>query len=400
MKYHSRSPQEWKKIDEEKLKMNRTNELRRRSLIFLFMNFVLVISVIFVVKIYNIVNPAVKGAAGPLRMVVSLKDTLVEGEILDVKVKLINTSKSKISFTIRNFKFVVEDESGNVIYDFDHPDEVSAQMGGLSSVLLFDLKRETEISDLKPGKYLVKVAASINDKNVQVVRNFEVVVELSIGLGDFQPFLFVGETLDLNVSIFNDSLKPVEVNVGEVEIVLKKEEERINDLKRRISKSYKLDPGEGTLLLRYRPSVLFNLPGIYTLKIDVETDRGRISDDRSFAVITQDQTSVRSLRFYIESPISVPVGESFDVKISLYNDSKENRYVLAKEFIATLGNGESIFSKRIENFRIWIPPYSMVTIYEAKGISIQNPGIYKLVVLLKTPNGNISKQMEIRAGGV
>ncbi|RKX38522.1 MAG: hypothetical protein DRP23_06470, partial [Thermotogae bacterium] len=70
MKYYTRSPEEWRKRDEEKERQRRARfNARRRSLLFLLANLALAFSMLVVVRIYISRRPPIPGVVDGLQVV-------------------------------------------------------------------------------------------------------------------------------------------------------------------------------------------------------------------------------------------------------------------------------------------------------------------------------------------
>ena len=400
MKYHSRSPEEWRKIDEEKMKTSRTSELRKRSLMFLFVNFVMVIAVILMVRIYQIVSPASKNSVGPFRIYITVDEEFLEGEPVEAQVKIVNTRKSEQDLEIEGFSFKIEGDEGTE-YSFEHPDPVSAKLEPLSYVLVFDLSRESKLDDLKPGLHKVVVSMKVNGIEKTVVRSFKVVERFEIDVLGYQPFLIVGESLSVDIGIFNPMGVMKKVEVDSVEVLLRSESgERLDERRFKLGRTLEIHPGDLVSLVNYSPGLVFNTPGIFQMDVSVDVGSKTLKRGFGFSVITKDQEDIRGVRVYVEVPIQVVVGKPFDLKVSLYNDTEENRYVEVSSMFVSLGEGEIVLSEKREGFRVWIPPNSKETVYEKSGITVRNPGKYELLILFRTPQGDISKRVEVMAGGV
>ncbi len=400
MKYHSRSPEEWKKIDEEKMKMSRTSELRKRSLMFLFVNFILVVAVILMVRIYQVMSPTSQGTVGPFKVFISVEDEFLEGEKVKAQVKIVNTRKSKQSLKLEDFTFFVKDENGEVEYSFEHKGGVSTEVDPLSYVLVFDLSREVDLS-LKPGIHRIVTSMEINGVKTTAVRTFKVVEKLEMSLVGYQPFLFLGERLKLDVGITNPTSVSKKIKVKSVKIkVLSESGKKLDSKVFKIEDSFEIQPKQAVRISTYSPNLVFDTLGLFQIDVEMEYDSKVLKEKRSFKVITKDQIGLKGIRFYVEVPIQVISGHPFDLKVSLYNDTKEDRYVEVNSFLVSITGKDTVITDESNDFRVWIPPHSKEEIYSKDGIIFRYPGKYELLILLRTPKGDMSKKIEIIAGGV
>jgi len=124
MKYYTRSPEEWRKRDEEKERQRKAKfDARRRSLLFLLANLALAFSMLVIVRIYISRRPPTPGVIDGLQVVIKAESEVISSKPLDVKVWIYNRDPRKKEATISNFHFEITRDD-NKVYTFDYPHKV------------------------------------------------------------------------------------------------------------------------------------------------------------------------------------------------------------------------------------------------------------------------------------
>ncbi|WP_296907841.1 hypothetical protein [Thermotoga sp.] len=103
MKYFSRSPEDWKRSDEEKERRERErrNRIRRRVNFIVVVNLAIVIFLFFFTKAFFTSRP--EGVAGQFQIVISSKESYLPNEPLDISVKVYNRERRKGKLVLEDF---------------------------------------------------------------------------------------------------------------------------------------------------------------------------------------------------------------------------------------------------------------------------------------------------------
>ena len=342
MKYHSRSPEEWRKIDEEKRKLDRVPQLRRRSWIYFFVNVLLVGAVMIMLGIFKMKS------ATPFSVYIKMSDEYPVGENISPQIRLVNSKGKELRLLISDIKIEVTDQVGSPVYNKElHPD-ISVSVPPYDYVLLM----EDSFSVQNPGDYEYTITVDTNIGKYRFVRNFSVKYDLSITLSNYQPFYFPGESPEYDIAIFNNTSESIDVVVspGEVQITRGKEL-----LDRRVTPAFEgtVPPKSASLIFRYQPAVNFTEKGLYTVsfKCMVNTKERKVT--LPFMVISKRDISMKNVSILFDY---YKVSGGIMTKLFLVNTSNKNRFFDVKRAILVIhsSDGEKIDS--VKNVRVWIPP--------------------------------------------
>ena len=409
MKYYSKSPEEWKKEDEKKLGLDKTNALRKRAWLFLFVNIILVFGVFMLVGIYlggkGVLLPFFQkrsAISGPINVFIKFPKSdgkFLLGEPIDAKVYAQNTEKFPKKVVIEDFSFEVQNGVGDPVYSFVYSSRVEKELSKFESVLVFDLKREKILDELPKGEYRIRVSMRLNGRDVTIVKTFHVEEEFGVVVDGFQAFYFRGEIPFFKIGIENLNFKAIDLRIKEVSMRIESSDgKRLEERKFKVVQSVNVPQKRAVEIVSISTRMKLDRIGMYKLFASVLTDRGEFDFSRAFMVIDRDQVSIENVGVIIESPINVEVNELINVSVFLYNSSMEDRFTLIKEgemFVS--GNGQ-IGMGNVENLRIWFTKNEKVKIFE-KELSFDKPGDYKITVLFKTDLGNLYKELDVRVGG-
>ncbi|MCD6449655.1 MAG: hypothetical protein J7L34_04020 [Thermotogaceae bacterium] len=409
MKYYSKSPEEWRKEDQKKYQNDRISRLRARAWKFFVLNLIIVVGAFAFIGFYLKLSgypvsifSSRSGIRGDIKVFITFNSndgTFALGQPIDVFVYAQNTSKSEKILSIKDFSFQIKDESGKVLYSFFYSSKVEKKIGKFEKVLVFDLKREKVLDGLVEGKYIVTVNLSLNDSAVTVIKKFSVVNKLQVLLAGYQPFYFVGEIPSFDIEVLSENYKKVSIFVRDVKLEISDLEG--NTVWSRISKinsTYDLFAGKRTFIAEVEPMLKFDKVGIYKQTAVLNYDNGQLTFSRAFQVIPKSLLNVENVKVIVETPIYLGVGDKADITVYVYNESKEDRFVLIKDGRIFLQGPEIYSLKNFKNMRIWLSGNEKMRIFSSYH-NFESPGTYKVIVLLQTDNGDLYKEVTIRVGG-
>ena len=407
-KYHSKSPEEWKKYDEEKeRKYKEYRRARRKSLTILTINLFIIILVAFGFYFFRRISPPTNEfthfSDGLIIQIKMKNDELFPAEKIDAEVDVLNSLKKKRKFHIEDFEFKVIDPNGEIIYSFSHPDEVEAEIDPYGSILVFDLSREETVTPMKPGVYTIIARMIFNGKSVILKRKIKVKESFEVKLSFEKDFYFPGEILNLKVEIFNGSAKDRRIHIRDANL-------KINDVE------YKLTPLEkdveiqagGTKLVKFseKPSVPRKMgKNSLNLRMSFVVD-GRIktvSRSSCFYVVNEDEIGdIADLRIMTDSMIYVQVGSPFGFSVYLVNDSNEDKFVMVERFEMRI-NGDK---EKEEEFnwvgerRAYVPANSKRIVFKTddwKTLQFNKTGDHRVIIRMILKGGELSHEFIIKA---
>ncbi|MGB4459084.1 MAG: hypothetical protein WBI60_08980, partial [Defluviitoga tunisiensis] len=161
MTYFSRSPEEWKKYDEEK-KRKREEKNKPKKMVERFSLFI-IIAISAIAIFFSIFGPKFSRFMFPhsitkkgINLSLQTQDNFYYPEPLDIKIYVQNTKNKSDYIKIENFYFrIIRKSDSKVIHDFSSPQTIETQIQSLQTLLLFDLLKEAEIKQLLDGEYQV-----------------------------------------------------------------------------------------------------------------------------------------------------------------------------------------------------------------------------------------------------
>ena len=342
MKYYSRSPEEWRKIDEEKKKHDRVPQLRRRSWIYFFVNVLLVGAVMIMLGIFKMKS------AVPFSIYIKIKDEYMAGDEISPQIRLVNSKGKELKLLISDVRIEVTDRVGSLVRTQElHPD-ISVSVPPYDYVLLM----EDSFSIANPGEYEYSIVVDTNIGKYRFVRSFSVKYSLSLTFSDYQPFYFPGESPEYDIVVVNNTSESVNavVSPGEVQITKGKE-----ILDRTGTPGFEgiVPPKSARLVFHYRPAVNFLERGLYIISFKAMVNAKMRKVALPFMVISKGDLSMKDVKILFDY---YKVSEGIETKLFLVNTSKKDRFFDVKSAILVVysSDGEKIYS--VKNVRVWIPP--------------------------------------------
>jgi len=392
MKYYTRSPEEWRKRDEEREKRRRAKfNARRRSLLFLLANLALVFSMIVVVRIYISKRPITPGVVDGFQIVIKTEDEIISSKPLDVKIWIYNREPREKEATISKFHFEIM-KGEDKIYSFDYPHKVPFILKKFEGKLVFDLSREVDLRYLKPGYYNIIVSMYINERNVKISKEIKVIEKLDVVFSNLSMFYILGESIKPTINIVNFSGSFKDLEVSKVEVTMEKDGEIILKRTKNLSKIIKMGPEESASIIDIEiPSPE---TGKFVIKASVYTSEGIFSKATSVSYIENPDTDVKGVRIVTDFPKYAVKGDKIFFHVYLVNDTNKDKYILIKKMMIVISDNFPIFSKDMKNLRVWLEPYSQVEIYRVfpwEKIVFTEVGNFKLKIILDTYGGLIHK---------
>ncbi|MDI3472022.1 MAG: hypothetical protein PWQ20_45 [Thermotogaceae bacterium] len=405
-KYYSRSPEEWKKLDEEKRRiyLQRNQRLRRRAYTFLFINFFVIAIVLlgyFISKEFPAPQQPYVSFSGDLsfQLIMGKNEKYHPDELVDVVVKAINNSKKSVKLKIKNFKITILDRSNNAVYDFVYTETVEKELEGYQSVLIFSLKHEKELR-LPPGIYRIDTEIELDKDNIRLQRTFEVEESVSISLTSKDDFLFPEEESQISVYFTNHSLYSGTLSLSSLNFSINNSGFRVPVEKREFS----ISSGEELKIT----DIKFQAPkekGIYLTKVEavflLDREIKTFSAEKSIVVIPKEELSnTDNLRIITDSVIVATKGNEIKFKVFFANDSSKDKFIILNRFLLRISKSGMDFYKydTVQNFKIMVPAYSKRIIFNTEDwqrLIFNEEGKYDVEITAHTNTGTIKHHYQI-----
>jgi len=397
MKYFSKSPEEWQKRDEEKERefRNRKNRIRRRANFILVVNFAIVFFLIFFTKAFF--SNKSEGVIGPFQLVIETKESYLPNDSLDVRVKVFNREKKKENLVLEDFVFSIKREN-DTVYEFHFPQRVEKEVEAFGSVLVFDLLREEELSNLSGGNYTITVSVKLNGQRVVISKVVSVIEKWQIEVENLKDFYFPYENVYFSVYLENISSKSRKIRVESIGLIVLKGNEAVFERDIPIEKDFVIN----LMMVEQIHEVNFSAPkesGDYIIELKLKTESGLIEKSMPLFVTQEYQKDLKGLSLVIEGRKFVASGERYDFSVKLLNEEKKRKYIVLKNIMIVLTHKEPVFSYAYsEEYRMTIEGYSSREIFKTTSydiIKLEDPGTYKLIVVIESEEDRLMKEMEI-----
>ena len=377
MKYHSKSPEEWRKIDEEKKKLDRVPQLKRRSWYFLFVNLILVAAVMVIIGIYRMMG------FPPVSVYVKLDDRYTAGEIGGFEIRLVNGRSSPVKMIISDVSILIYKDG--VVYSKDLKRSITVTIDPYDYVVLF---RDSFVPDLE-GDYRLDITVKTNIGDFKAQKTFHVRDPIELVLAGYEPFYLPGEKIRYDVSLYNSSKKEINVAVSNGELELVKKDVTLD---RVIISPFtgSVPPRSSISVYTYTP-VLKLEKGVYYTKCSLMVNGRERNVEMGFKVIDESEISSKGVKILFDY---YEAWQGIVVKLFLVNTTSEDRFFEVKKadlFVKT-SEGQKIFS--ISGIRVWIPPNGKIELIEK---IVDADTIIAMKAIVDTGNGVITK--EIGGGG-
>ncbi|ANQ54192.1 hypothetical protein XJ44_07105 [Thermosipho affectus] len=370
-----------KKLEEKEKKLKEEIQgYRKRSIYILFINIVVVLVIFFLFKSLNVKNP---NLVNGFQVIIKHKTEFFSNEEIDAKVYLINTRNALQSFVINNFRFKILKE--NIpIYNFYYNSSVNSNVDKLSSVLVFDLKREVTIKNLTAGIYKIVVNLNLNGKDIEVENTFNVKEEILKEIS-MDPFYIVGEKIYPQIVIENKTSTSVELNVESLEWILGGKSFKDINLGK-----YKLFSGERLFLESSKP-FLAEKTGIFTLKCSLVIN-GQLNEIlNKFLVVNEVERNLEDLKLRIYSDEYLKKNSPVKFSFEINNLKNKERYILIRKVNVLVP--EENYSYEVSNMKVFLNKYGGVTLFELP-LMFENSGKHTIIFRLVSDN-EISKVLTL-----
>ncbi len=384
--YHSHSPEEWEEIDKEKEKKKTPSRMPKRGRLLLFFNIALVVVIVLVYfvtqKQRNIVSQSLKTIGNFQIYIKSPKTNFLCGEPLDFKVLLTNISDKKEKFSIYSFNVRISSKASPDVYAFHFDKTINSSVEGKRSVLIYDLKREVNLSTLPAGTYTVDILMNFKGKAVHLVKEFKYLSKLQALLVSGQDFFMVNEGGKFNLYVKNNTPKPLNFKTQNVTFTLVNTQSK-KVLYRKffdVPSEIFLTPTESKLLYSFKMQPISS-SGEYQLRASVVGSKS-LNATSSFLVIAPSKIgNIDELKLNSDVPMVVSKNEPVSFSLWMLNTAIQKKFVTINSITIRIKKGEDElyrFSDRTSH-NIIIPSGGtrlLVNSESWKRISLPSTGTY------------------------
>ncbi len=333
--YHSRSPEEWEKIDEEKEKRKTPSRMPKKGKLLLFFNVALVVVIVLVYfvtqKQRNIVSQSLKTVGNFQLYIKTSKTDFLCGEPLDFKVYAINTSNKKEDFSIYSFDVRVGSEASPDAYTFHFDRTIKSSLQGKRSVLIYDLKREVNLSNLKAGVYTIDVLMNFNGRAVHLTKQIKYLSKIQALLISGQDFFVTNQRGTFNLYVKNNTPKPLDLKTQSVYFELLNE--RTKDVLYRrnfeVPSEVLLAPAEEKRIYEFNMHPI-NSPGEYKLIAHVVGNKSLNATSTFLVILSSKVGNMDELKLNSDIPMAVPKNEPVGFSLWLLNTSLKKKFVTVR----------------------------------------------------------------------
>ncbi len=378
MRYFSRSPDEWK--EREKKFLNREKEKTRRSrrqgLYFLMLN--LFVLFIFFVGVRLHYKQLPSQGFEMNQLFIQLDDPYVSGNQLDLKVRLYNNHNKDRTVTIKDFSIQIANDE-KIVYSFSQQQPVQASLKAFTSRLLFDLKREVEISALESGEYKVIVSARVDDSLTKAEKTFRALETYRIFVDGLLDFYLPGEKAVLSVYVRNNTASVKDMNVEKVKYKLEKDNKVVKEREFVLNQTVEgIGVGKEIKVLDL-DDISFFETGNFVLNIQCVVNGSISVATLPVFCVPSTETKLTHVKLYTDAPREIFMKDQVSFSVFVQNQSDKDLFLLADEISVRLEPSTQLL--RIQSARLWISPYGNYEIfkfYPWNSSLFGQPGFYKI----------------------
>ncbi|WP_296907839.1 hypothetical protein [Thermotoga sp.] len=287
-----------------------------------------------------------------------------------------------------------------MVYEFHFPQRVERELDAFESVLVFDLAREVKLVDLSGGDYLATVSVRVNGQRVTIGKIVTVIEEWKLEVGNLKDFYFPYEGIDFSVYLENISSRQRNITARSAVLKVLKGNEKMLEKKTMVEKTFRVESMETVELYRESLSAP-EKPGNYVIDLELETEEGTMERFLPLVVTGEYQKKLSGTTLVVEGPKFMNVGERYDFSVKLLNEEKRRKYFVLKNVLIVITRKEPVFSySRSDEFRITLDGFSSREIFKTTAydlIKFDEPGTYKMVVVVESEDDRLVKEMEIIA---
>lgn len=392
MKYLSKDPEEWKKKEQQFLEREReqTRRYRRQGIYFLILNVVIVLIFFFGLRMYYGQFPSQRTEINQL--IIQVETPYVSGTSLDVKVRLYNNQNKPREVVISNFTLQILSNEGPV-YSFSQKDSVRTTLDAFASRLLFDLRRESELTSLRAGEYTIVVKTKVDDQEVYAQKSFVSTEKYQILVEGLLDFYLVGESMKTSIYLVNNTATVRDLQIQYVKLFLKENEQIVWQKEFPVqSKWPEVGIGKDVRVVD-QAEFAFDHEGKYILTVQSLVNGSITSVSLPVMCVRDYEKDLKKVKIYSDVPKQINVREQVAFSAYLQNTTNKDLFLMIDQIDVNLPPSTLSYQRR--SVRVWLDPYSQYEIFKFlpwNTSAMTRPGVYKLIV--KVLCGSDSKYFE------
>ncbi|HOB15482.1 MAG TPA: hypothetical protein PK894_00190 [Defluviitoga sp.] len=400
MTYFSRSPEEWKKYDEER-KKERDKKNKPKKMVAKYTLFI-IIALSIVAVFFTLFGPRFSRfifshsvTKKGINLNLQTQDDYYYPEAVKIKIYIQNTKNKKDYIKIEDFTFqIVKISDSQVIHHFSSPETVEAQIQPLQTLLLFDLSKESEIKALPDGKYQATASFLYNGERINLTRDFYYNQRLVLNTYPKEMFYLKNEFPVFSIVAVNRTNKTITDELfGRI---------KINDKKKEVhEQSFFFGP----LNLKSLDSIAFELPlnknfepGIYNSVFEFES-----TEENYYApliVVEKIEKDTKDLSLIFYTTVFISRGDPLYFEANLKNSKKKPRPLeIEKLGFRLYYENQLIFNyENNDAFRIYISELGTTKVFnlsDVRYITLDRSGNYQVEFSVTIGNNTLSKQQQL-----
>lgn len=367
MKYYSKSPKEWEKIDEEKKRKRKDKYKTIKKYTTFLIILIAVLALIFTffgskLSRFNLsYNIVIDGVSFNL----VTEDEFYYPDKITSEVNIQNTTNKKKEIKIDNFNYkIINADDNKTIYSFNYNESVNATINPYLTRLLFDLEKEKEISEIEAGKYMIVANFEFNGQKVNLSREFLYKQDFKLNFYSEENFYLKDENPNFKISLTNNSKDLYNKEIFGT-LMYSKNDKTV----------YEQPVNFGSVELQPLESTTFDIKankkfdsGTYTVMFDLKSlDKKIITNLNISNEINKTSENIAINDFTLQT---FEKNQKLYYKAYLDNKVKKPQSIIMKSYgIKVQYNGEEIYNyKSTEPTRVYISEFGSTEIFDLEKI--------------------------------
>ncbi|MGC8611987.1 MAG: hypothetical protein ACP5F2_06570 [Athalassotoga sp.] len=403
-KYYSHSPQEWEKIDSQKNPKKPKRPFGRVNLI-LGINFAAILAIFLIYFGFsgsNTVKVNSLAKVGDFQIyITSPKENYLSGEPLNFYVYLSNLSSSSKTFDIYSFSLKITGNS-TPVYVFNTSEVIKSEIGPNSTILLYELKKDTNLSNLKPGEYTAKILMNFDGKIVSIEKTFKYSSVIFASINSPDDFFIEGQRADLNLYVQNNTPNTVNLNIDNISFTIFTSNKKVlNSQNITVNSIFPVQSGQQALIYNYK-TIPLNA-GNYYLSAVISGSQDLSATSVISVINKSDLSDISGIKIISDIPLYVNRNTPTSFSISLANnDLFSKKYVVLNSLtiIVKKGNIELYRFYNDKSHNIIINPGGVRLLLDSKSwqtITFPSTGTYDFEVIAKIGDQFINYNKKIQS---
>ncbi|KLO21113.1 hypothetical protein X275_10415 [Marinitoga sp. 1197] len=408
MKYYSKTPEEWKKYDEEKEKKDNLRKIQKRrqrinNLIIIFISLFAIIVIIsskYYFPRYNFGDSVIINSIS-FSILASNKYTFPDN--LEITVNMFNTGSTVKDIKIDSFKFIIykmTNSASTTFYKFEYNNIISYKLQPLGNKKIFDLNSINPISKIPNGNYIIETQFNYNGKKIKLKKEIEYIHTIKYNIYLDKAFYLTNEYPKLYIEVKNYSAETKNVNIiGKLKIFTKN---------RKLKKEIPINLGYTLLKTLETKSYEINIPpiekGIYELYFI--NDKLNQAVYIPLAITDNVEKRLKNINLSVDTYLFYPINHLFEGYFYINNlNFKKEKFLEIEGYTIRLINLENnviVFNyENDEKKRVYISAGGKSIIHFISSnppVKLSIPGNYKLIFAVKSNENTIERSMDLYVG--